>query len=159
MVLEANEEIRRHVRGEQQLAGTIRSQFGSSGFNVNRGTPLRFLHNELDEAERGRNYLVKRATLTVSNYLHQEYDRAAIISLEAELNAGSILYNEEANSSIYLSEAISRANATSSGANITADRLQSQATASYINAAGNFVSGIADVYGASQAGNNVTETV
>lgn len=143
MTIELEEELRRHIRGEKQLAGTIRAQYSGTGFNVNTGTPLRYLHDELDEAERSRNYLAKKGRISVANYLMQEFDRASLIELESVLNAEAILFNQEAESSIYLNEAIAQASATRRGGELNANNLNSQADQLIISGVSDIANGVA----------------
>ncbi len=157
MVLEFSEELRRHKRGEKILAGQVRSQFSSSGFQVNKGTPLTFLHNELDEAETERNYIRDRGTMTVFNYGEQERERASIIRLTASLNASSVIFNQEANSQIYLNEALNEANSITRGgesartrANNQSDRILTGAAVTGINSAASAISRIS--FGGSNSG-------
>lgn len=132
MVFEYQEELRRHIRGEKQLAGSIRSQFSSSGFQTNQGTPLLYLHNELDEAERERDFVEQRGTLTVFNYLTQEQERADLMRFSADVNAEAILFNAAAESEIYLNEQVGLAAATERSGQNTADQLNAGATATAI---------------------------
>ncbi len=112
MTMEYEEELRRHIRLEKQLAGSIRASAGASGVQVNQGTPLLYLHNELDEAEREREFIRDRGKLTVFNYLTTEQEKADLMRLEGALNAEAIVFNAQTEAEIYLNEQVGVANAT-----------------------------------------------
>lgn len=147
LTIEYVEEIRRHVRGEKQLAGSIRSSAAATGFAVNKGTPLLFLSNELEEAETERNFIKDRGVMTVFNYLAQENDRASVIMLTGTLNAAAIRFNAGIESEIYLNEQTGSANATRSSGNSAARQLNAQSYGTILSTVGSAIDG----YGAYKA--------
>jgi len=147
LTIEYVEEIRRHVRGEKQLAGSIRSGAAATGFAVNQGTPLLFLSNELDEAETERNFIKDRGVMTVFNYLAQENDRANVIMMTGSLNAAAIRFNAGIEAEIYLNEQTGAADATRSRGNSAAKQLNAQSYGTILSTIGSAASQGASIYG------------
>ncbi len=112
MTMEYEEELRRHIRGEVQLAGQIRSATAATGFQVNQGTPLIYMNNELDEAERERDYIETRGTLTVFNYLTEQQELADGARIEGQQKADQMRFNAAAEAEIYLNEQVGVSEAT-----------------------------------------------
>ena len=96
----------------------------------------------MDEAERSRDYLAKKGRISVANYLLQEFDRASLIELESVLNAEAILFNQAAESSIYLNEAIAQSSATARGGELNANSLNSQADQLIISGVSDIANGV-----------------
>ncbi len=136
------EEIRRHIRGEKQLAGEIRVQYGASGFQVNQGTPLHFLNTELNEAKNERDYMAETAKQTIFNYVETEKARAAESIRAANEAAEATLFNAGVQAEIYLNEQVGLAAQTQrSGAN-TAASIEAQSDAQTVAAINDVVTAV-----------------
>jgi len=137
LTFEYEEVFRRQIRDEKQLAGEIRAQFASSGFEVNRGTPYKFLHSELNEAETVREYDRDVAKLTITNVIEQG-NREAQATREAGIGEAHAIQNIAAlEAEIYLNEQLGAASSSISNGNAASNRILTSTAVSAIGGAAN----------------------
>lgn len=103
------EDIRRHVRQERMHAGNITAVQASSGWMVERGSPLAFYNAEVSEGIRSRNFLKKKGALTILSMAQETQDKAAVTRLTAAEQASAIRWNGNAQSAMMLNESMFRA--------------------------------------------------
>ena len=91
--IQSDEEMRRHVRAEKLHAGQIRAVQSGTGIQVNTGSNLRYLHDQIDEGLRQRHFLaVKHAETKKSIYMDYT-DKAYATRKSAALQAEAIMAN------------------------------------------------------------------
>ena len=94
--MQADEEVRRHIRGEKMLAGNIRATSSGSGIQVNTGTPLHYLYDQVDEGIAQREFMINKHAQTMWTMSEEGKDKAYVTRLTASENAAVIMSNADA---------------------------------------------------------------
>lgn len=103
--LQADEDVRRHVIAERQVAGEIRARASGSGVQVNTGSPLQYMNSQVDEGIRQRRYMVVKHFETMKSMDEEGADRAYVTRYTADKNAEVTMANAEANAAMALANA------------------------------------------------------
>lgn len=91
--IQSDEEKRRHIRAEKMHAGAVRAAQSGSGIQVNTGSNLRYLNDQIDEGLRQRHFMLVRHAETKSSIKMDYTDRAYVERKGAALRADAIMAN------------------------------------------------------------------
>ena len=91
--IQTEEEIRRHVRAEKMHAGTIRAMQSGTGLQVNTGSNLYYLEDQIDEGLRQRHFLAVKHAETKKSMKMDFTDKAYVTRKGAALQAEAIMAN------------------------------------------------------------------
>jgi hypothetical protein len=91
--IQADEELRRHVRAEKMTAGSIRAAQSGSGIQVNTGSNLRYLNDQIDEGLNQRHFMMVRHAETKKSIRMDFEDKAFVTRESARLQAEAIAAN------------------------------------------------------------------
>lgn len=103
--IQSAEELRRHVRAEKMHAGSVRAAQSGTGIQVNTGTHLHYLNDQIDEGLAQRNFMITRHTETKKSIRMDFEDKAYVTRKSAELQAGAIMANGEISAEMALAQA------------------------------------------------------
>lgn len=113
--MQSQEDRRRHILQERMTAGSIRAVAGGSGIQVNTGSPLRYLHSQVDLGIRERRYGDIKSYWTLRNMFEEGTERASVIRLTADQQAMVTRYNAELQAEMSYLEAMRQAQAMERG--------------------------------------------
>ena len=103
--IQADEDVRRHVRAEKMVAGDIRARASGSGIQVNTGSPLQFLNAQVDEGIRQRRFMVIKHAETLYSMAEEGSDKAFVTRYTADKSAEVTMANAEANAAMAMANA------------------------------------------------------
>lgn len=113
--MQADEERRRMIIQQKQLAGAIRARTGASGVQTNTGSPRDFLVGQIKLGIMERRYSDLRTYWTLRNMAEEGSDRAHVTRFTAEQEAMVIRTNAEISADISLRDAERQATAMERG--------------------------------------------
>jgi hypothetical protein len=102
--IQSEEELRRHIRAEKMHAGSVRAAQSGTGIQVNTGSALHYLNDQIDEGLAQRSFMITRHTETKKSIRMDFEDRAYVTRKSAELQAGAIMANGEIGAEMALAQ-------------------------------------------------------
>jgi hypothetical protein len=91
--IQSAEELRRHVLAEKMTAGQIRAMQSGTGIQVNTGSNLHYLNDQIDEGLNQRHFMMVRHAETKKSIRMDFEDRAYVERESARLQAETIMAN------------------------------------------------------------------
>jgi hypothetical protein len=116
-------------RARHHMMGEIRARSSSTGISVNEGSPLHFLNEQAQLAERDIKMTIGMELLSTFGYMADQSERARLIKLETVQRAETMKRNVETANEVALNEAVARAAALRRGSQLTASGMRSQGNA------------------------------
>ena len=102
--IQSAEEKRRHIRAEKMHAGSVRAAQSGTGIQVNTGSNLAYLHDQIDEGLRQRHFMMVRHAETKKSIKMDYMDRAYVTRESGRLQAEAIMANGAIGADMALAE-------------------------------------------------------
>lgn len=119
------------------MMGEIRARTSSTGISVNQGSPLHFLNEQAQLAERDIKMTIGMELLSTLGYMADQAERARLIKLETRQRVATMKRNVAAANEVAMNEAIARAAALRRGSQLTASGMRAQGNAAMWSGLGN----------------------
>ena len=103
--IQSEEEKRRHIRAEKMHAGHVRAAQSGTGIQVNTGSNLRYLNDQIDEGLAQRHFMLVRHAETKKSIRMDFEDKAYVTRASAALQADAIMANGAISADMALAEA------------------------------------------------------
>lgn len=107
--IETEEDLRRHLLQERQVAGAIRAGTTAAGIQVNTGTPMHFLSSQMHQAWLERKYIAQRGSLVLEKQYVEGKTGAFIAREEARIRGEVEMRNLAAQAELGLMESTYKA--------------------------------------------------
>ena len=115
--IQSEEEKRRHIRAEQMHAGAVRAAQSGTGIQVNTGSNLAYLHDQIDEGLRQRHFMLVRHAETKKSIEMDFTERAYVTRESGRLQAEAIMANGAISADMALANATYQQNQYTNQAN------------------------------------------
>ena len=119
------------------MMGEIRARTSATGISVNQGSPLHFLNEQAQLAERDIKMTIGMELLSTLGYMADQAERARLIKLETRQRVATMKRNVAAANEVAMNEAIARAAALRRGSQLTASGMRAQGNAAMWSGLGN----------------------
>lgn len=109
--IQSDEEIRLHRRDERWHAGDIRAMQGSTGIQVNTGSPLAYLRSEIRKGVEERQFMQTRDAWTMLGMAKDDLKKTLLTVKTANWNAKIAQDNAALQAGVVMAEAVAQASA------------------------------------------------